>query len=1202
MRVSLRPRGLWSRTLAAVTATALAATGLLAVAVGTAPTASAAAPLRCDQNTLYATDSAGTLAAITISTGQATTITDLSPADNGVGVSPNGIDAYGFLNGGRSITRYDTLTGTSTTYPNIEAANTTVIRGAVNPATGLYYYGGSGASAALGAFDTTTGTPIGRVGTITGLNTSNGDFAFSTRGLLFVVAGNVVVRVDQEAVPTTAGNVTLSTSLVATLPPGTNSPGIAFSTDGYLYVSNGSTIMKLDPASGELLDTFAISGDFTPTDLASCNYPNTISVEKDVVERVHDGDQFGLSVTGGDIASGNTATTAGTATGVQPQKAGAALAIPGRVYTVTETAAGTTSLANYASTYRCVNVNTGDELAAGDGTVATLVFPAATTADGTDVVCTFTNAPRKADLTLRTALAGPRNADHDQFTAAVRATGASGPVLSTTAGATTDGTGATVEPGSGTTGATTVVADRTYYLTQELAAGSSSALAQYSGTVTCVDGAGLQTGLPVGQPFTGALALTPVPGAAITCTVTYDTVHATLQLASTLASPRYLDGDQFTVAVRAGSPDGPLVSSLANAATTGDAATVTPGTGVTGVVTAAPGTTYYLTQSVGANDARYRAVLSCTDANGYTADLPTAEPFDQVRALTPAAGSAVSCVVVNAQAPASFSVTKANPASLTVGAASTYRLDVTNVGGLSGQTRLVDRLPAGLEYTASSGTGWSCTASGTPAAGELVTCDSPTIAGGTTSTLLLTVTPLPGTAGQSVRNSAAVDADGGTDPADPAGCAADGTDPACAVAPAPVVVDDGIALALTKTGPSALTVNVPAQYVLTVTNTGTGPAAGATVRDVLPAGLTYTAAAGADCVASGQDVTCTVTGPIAPAGGTASFTLTVTPTAALAGGSVINTAAVDADGGTAPDDPTTCDPSGDAACASTPPVPVTTALLHLTKTVQPVAPATVPVGVGDRLRYSFTVTNDSTTTVTSVAVVDPSLGDVSCPVTVLAPGASVVCSGPDHRVTQEDVDAGGVVNTATASAVLDGCATDCALTAPASTVTAPTLSTGALLAEKSGVLADTNRDGRANAGETIAYTVRVTNTGTVTLTGLRVLDPLVDMACSVDVLSPGESTDCTARYVVTTDDERAGTVHNVARAEARSALGQVVTSPSSSHVVSAGPAPAEAPVPVAAVEALATTGAPADTLLAQLLLLLGTGVVLLVVSRRARQR
>ena len=67
-------------------------------------------------------------------------------------------------------------------------------------------------------------------------------------------------------------------------------------------------------------------------------------------------------------------------------------------------------------------------------------------------------------------------------------------------------------------------------------------------------------------------------------------------------------------------------------------------------------------------------------------------------------------------------------------------------------------------------------------------------------------------------------------------------------------------------------------------------------------------------------------------------------------------------------------------------------------------------------------------------------------------------------------------------------------------------------------------------GDVLTYEIRVTNTGTVTLTGLSIDDPLTsDETCPVSTLAPSASTTCKASYVITFADLQAGSVSNTAR-------------------------------------------------------------------------
>jgi CshA-type fibril repeat protein len=385
--------------------------------------AAAAGALSCDQNTLYGINSAANqLAAIDATTGAVTNVTTMAPGDNALAVARNGVAAYASVNNGNTITGYDAVNGAPMTDVTNADPNGShqLLRGAINPATGIYYYASGANPAYLGAYDTKTGAKIGQVGTIGNLLTGkNGDMAFSTRGLLFVVTGNEIRRVDAETVPTTAGGAgtaagpaALTTSKVASLPidPDTSgSPGIAFSSDGYLFASVGSTMYKIDPGSGAQVAKFTIAGGYSPSDLASCNYANTLVAQSSVDQRWNTADQFGLAVTGGGVSSGNTSTTAGTAAGTQPQKAGAVLSTPDKVYTARQTAAGTTDLSNYTTTWKAVNLNSDAVVAAGSGNTASFTFPAATTADGTDVVVTFTNTMRATHVATSSDVATTPN-------------------------------------------------------------------------------------------------------------------------------------------------------------------------------------------------------------------------------------------------------------------------------------------------------------------------------------------------------------------------------------------------------------------------------------------------------------------------------------------------------------------------------------------------------------------------------------------------------------------------------------------------------------------------------------------------------------------------------------------------------------------------------------------------------------------------
>ncbi|MTD16653.1 tandem-95 repeat protein [Nakamurella sp. YIM 132087] len=845
--------------LVAATLTFMTATAVVAPTPANAAIPGQGTPFDCYGGIIYNTQqgnpanntTTGTINAITTST--LTGATPVTVTTTAVTTIPQGgrTNSFGITRGGSygyvidqvtavgsattTVHRYDTTSQSWSVYTGTATAGTAAqsfVAGAVDPFSGIYYYAQylNGVATVYG-FNTNTNTAIpGIIATITLpiAGTGNGDMAFDQAGNLYLVesiAPSAAVAVVKGPLPSTGSSTgtaltstTLQTYTVAT---GVNYNGIAFDNVGNLYAQYADTtaittsLVSLNPNTGAITGgpkLESITGTLG-TDIAACSLNPTLSVAENVVARANTGDQFSTSITGGSITANNTATTTGTATGLQNEIAGPVIGYSGTSYTVAQTASGGGNLADYITTYSCTDAAASNRVvASGTGSSFTLNFPTpATNATGPFVTCTFTNTPRPT-ITVTAALGGTRANTGDQFTTAIRTGGVSGTVVNTTTNSTSTGTGSTITAGTGTTGEYTAAVGTTYTITEGASGGTN--FAQYTRLITCVDANGFQTGLPTNQAYSAAngLNITPVAGAAISCVITNTPISPTIVLSKVLGGPRAVAGDQFTVAIRTGSVTGTVVNSTANSTTTGTGSTVTAGTGTTGTYTATAGTTYYLTETSPAN---YNSLVTCTDTNGVqTSGLPTAAALGTGIAVTPVAGAALSCTLTNTGTAVNLSLAKTNPTQLVVGTAANYTLAVTNNGGTTATTaRVVDVLPAGLQYNSVAGTGWTCSAAGTVAAGQTVTCNfTGSIASTATSTFTINVTPQAAAAGTTLQNRAAVDPTGGTSPVAPGTCTATGTPAGCAVAAAQTID------LITATNDTAITAPATAVVIAVLSN------------------------------------------------------------------------------------------------------------------------------------------------------------------------------------------------------------------------------------------------------------------------------------------------------------------------------------------------------------------------------------------------
>ena len=188
------------------------------------------------------------------------------------------------------------------------------------------------------------------------------------------------------------------------------------------------------------------------------------------------------------------------------------------------------------------------------------------------------------------------------------------------------------------------------------------------------------------------------------------------------------------------------------------------------------------------------------------------------------------------------------------------------------------------------------------------------------------------------------------------------------------------------------------------------------------------------------------------------------------------------------------------------------------------------VNLGDTLRYTAVATNTGNVPLQNVNVKDALINTSGTDCASLPIGATCT-STVTYTIVQTDVARGSVTNTATATA--DGVA--------AKTVTRQTAvdQVEGLELEKT-----TTATGFEGTGESIPYSYKVTNTGTVALSGtLEINDDKIeadDITCPAvpgGGIAPGAFLTCTGSYTTTQADVDAGRVTN----EATASLGGVTS-------------------------------------------------------------
>ena len=309
-------------------------------------------------------------------------------------------------------------------------------------------------------------------------------------------------------------------------------------------------------------------------------------------------------------------------------------------------------------------------------------------------------AIRFASIRLNKVITGSRIAPADQFTFRITSTSSG----STLASGTTTGTG----NGPFTAAVISTASGIPITLSEVMAAGSSSSLSRYRGSLNCTNASsGSPTVMPTNVVTSsynfGSLNF----GDVVSCTFTniaYPHVSLRKQLST---AGRVFSTDQFTPRIRNGA------TLIASTTTSGSGSTITNGTiAMTQLIN---GTTYQLDEiAAGTTDlSRYGQSLSCSNSySGSTTSLPSAPGIS----FTPTTGDVITCVLTNSRTAANAdlvvvkqSTILSDPVNLTSnpkaipGAIIRYNISVTNKGDLpvdASSIRISDVLPPNVTYNA----------------------------------------------------------------------------------------------------------------------------------------------------------------------------------------------------------------------------------------------------------------------------------------------------------------------------------------------------------------------------------------------------------------------------------------------------------------------------------------------------------------------
>lgn len=243
------------------------------------------------------------------------------------------------------------------------------------------------------AFATTTGT-AGVPTTLTFTVTNTSELAAKTDWNFTDALPSGLVVAPTPGVGGTCANVT-GAAFAVTAAAGASSIVVTGGDLAAGTVSCTVTVNVVAPAAGTYVNgpanvTTPLNPPVNATFVAEA--PTRVTIRKNVTARGLAADQFRLALSLGatEVA---TATTTGTATGLQAAQVGPVTVTRGAVYTISETITSAAALNTYTTSYQCLRGTT--TIATGTSVSGQLTIPDEA---GVEIVCTFTNTPQTATL------------------------------------------------------------------------------------------------------------------------------------------------------------------------------------------------------------------------------------------------------------------------------------------------------------------------------------------------------------------------------------------------------------------------------------------------------------------------------------------------------------------------------------------------------------------------------------------------------------------------------------------------------------------------------------------------------------------------------------------------------------------------------------------------------------------------------------